>query len=307
MRRYITPLLLLALLMLCIAGCGGRKHNENAAAPEQNTLAQNGEIQSADVTYLEYSNGERTLRFRLEETGWRWSDEPTFPLDGSYVEEFLSWLPELAKLEPVREVVDYGLEEPKQYVTFTAGEKTTMLSIGNRAEEAGYWYFSVDGYEGVYPAPEEFMALLSRSIYDMARPPELPTLSEDKLLSFTAQSGEKQIYFFHDESGWHCLNKAALRVVEPLCEALATLKTEKCFDYLPSEEAVSLCGFDAPSGVFTVRYINSVELETELVLTVGAQRDDGSYCVMLGADHTAIYLMSKEMLTPMLNALYYAK
>ena len=72
--------LLLALMLLALAGCGQK---EQPTQPENPDVPQE---EAAAPVRLVCSNGSTTLRFSREENGrWLWADDKTFPLDESYV------------------------------------------------------------------------------------------------------------------------------------------------------------------------------------------------------------------------------
>ena len=65
---------------------------------------------------------------------------------------------------------------------------------------------------------------------------------------------------------------------------LETFTLDKCADWRPSDEAASICGFDAPSAVAEIAMG-----ETTLTITVGGATLDGTgYYVRLD-DDTTIY------------------
>ena len=78
MKTRIVCALLLALMLLALAGCGKK---EDHPQPEDPNVTQKEE---AVPVHLVCSNGSITLRFSLEEGHWLWADDKTFPLDESY-------------------------------------------------------------------------------------------------------------------------------------------------------------------------------------------------------------------------------
>ena len=78
MKTRIVCALLLALMLLALAGCGKK---EDHPQPEDPNVTQEEE---AVPVHLVCSNGSITLRFSLEEGHWLWADDKTFPLDESY-------------------------------------------------------------------------------------------------------------------------------------------------------------------------------------------------------------------------------
>ena len=78
------------------------------------------------------------------------------------------------------------------------------------------------------------------------------------------------------------------------------LTLTRCVDYQPTDEAVSLCGFDAPTAQMEAVYSTEGGAEQTFFLTVGAQSLDGSgRYIRLGGDPT-IYEATADSLTHLL-------
>ena len=83
-------------------------------------------------------------------------------------------------------------------------------------------------------------------------------------------------------------------------EELEMLTLTRCVDYQPTDEAVSLCGFDAPAAQMEAVYSTEGGAEQTFFLTVGAQSLDGSgRYIRLGGDPT-IYEATADSLTHLL-------
>lgn len=123
--------LLLALMLLALAGCGQK---------EQPTQPENPDVPQEEETVpvrLVCSNGSTTLRFSREEDGhWLWADDKTFPLDESYALTLLETVQGIEHLPPVTnsaQLADYGLDSPTKYVTVTDSKgEVRHLSPGQR-------------------------------------------------------------------------------------------------------------------------------------------------------------------------------
>ena len=188
-----------------------------------------------------------TCRFRKDEDGWKWVDNESFPLDVSYVEEILTALDTmsatLTPLEPTIDPADSGLDEPDRYMTVTVGEEVTTLRFGDQKDD-GTWYMSIDGQEGVYLVEDAFVALMDRSIYDMAVLPTLPELTDENLTVITVRQPEsgKTVRLTKNDDGWVNGTKAMANGIGEIETALAELSFDKCFNYDPSPDAAPLCG-----------------------------------------------------------------
>lgn len=81
----------------------------------------------------------------------------------------------------------------------------------------------------------------------------------------------------------------------------------KCFDFLPSKQALAYTGFSAPTAKITVEYLNTVNVESTFTLTLGALRsaEEGYYATL--NDDSTIYLVQSAQISPLLVLLIYAK
>ena len=144
--------LLLALMLLALAGCGQK---------EQPTQPENPDVPQEEETVpvrLVCSNGSTTLRFSREENGrWLWADDKTFPLDESYALTLLETVQGIEHLPPVTtaaQLADYGLDSPTKYVTVTDSQDTSVTyRLGSESDGSVYVYR--EGAEAtVYAVPD---------------------------------------------------------------------------------------------------------------------------------------------------------
>ncbi len=144
-------------------------------------------------------------------------------------------------------------------------------------------------------------------IYSMMELPVLPALTGKTLVSIifdgevptvlTAQRAEGS-----DEATWRSggANVTDAPAVQGLLGELEMLTLTRCVDYQPTDEAVSLCGFDAPAAQMEAVYSTEGGAEQTFFLTVGAQSLDGSgRYIRLGGDPT-IYEATADSLTHLL-------
>lgn len=304
MKRRMLLLLALLVLALFAAACGGAQ-DENTADGAEGGVLPNGQQAAADITYLEYDNSSVTCRFRKDEDTWKWVDNESFPLDGSYVETVLSALDqlgmELTPIEGAGELSEYGLDDAARYLSFTAGEVPHTLYIGKQQED-GTWYMRVNDEAEIYLIPNELVALLDIPVYDMAVLPTLPELTEENMTGITVQkNGEmsKTAHLAKRDEGWS-IGAKAFDGIADIEAALAEFAFIKCFNYDPSPDAAPLCGLDEPDAIITIQYLNTVGTESELTLRLGLLREDGSYYATLNDDST-VYLVAAEAVAAFLS------
>ena len=324
-RKQKRTLLLLAgaaavLLAVLLAVRAARSHQQQKEAEAAASAAASGVITDPAASYreLSYFNGSATLSFALDEDGnWYWKDDADFPLDQSYLTKMVNTL---SALKPQQTITDgdtleaYGLAEPGRTLTAIAGNgMTTTLALGNTTTDGDSYYMLMNGAQTpVYIISDELAREMDVSIYDMCVLPELSLPSEDQLTSVNISgAADVTLTAIRGEAGedgktpvtWRSggANVTDDEQVRSILDQILSLKLDGCADYRPSDGAASLCGFDEPDAVVTVRYTSGGAVET-LTLTVGARLLDGDGRYVRVNDDETIYRMSADRLDAVMRA-----
>lgn len=322
-RRIITILttivLVLAAALLIVLGIRFREWRDSgdsvSASGTVETVSDSGEYSS-----LTYDNGSATLSFTRDDTGvWHWAADEDFPLDDSVIQQILNllvnWTPQQTLTE--ESAIDgSGLDESTASLTATtaSGTATTVL-FGKTTTDGTSHYVRLNGdLSKVYIIAGDLYNLMSTPIYDMCRLPDLPDLPEANIRSITIQGpagedgseGLTTVLTAAATDGTVSWRSSGANVsddptVRSLLEDLTVLKVTKCIDYNPSEEAVSICGLDAPEATVHIAYTTDSGTDGELGLSVGERLPDksGRYVCING--DTTIYLMETAMLDPLMR------
>ena len=316
-RRLIaflsTVLGILVAAVLLVAGLRYYQHRQRLASAAETSPAAGTATQYA-YTALTYSNGSTTLSFTVdpEKDRWIWADDPDFPLDERAVTELCSLAADMKPqqtLTPEDTMEAYQLDDPQIYLTLVdAGGTSTTFTFGKTTTDGTSYYALKNGDEStVYIYDGAVVEKLSVPIYSMMELPVLPALTGKTLVSITfdgevptvltAQRAEGS-----DEATWRSggANVTDAPAVQGLLGELEMLTLTRCVDYQPTDEAVSLCGFDAPAAQMEAVYSTEGGAEQTFFLTVGAQSLDGSgRYIRLGGDPT-IYEATADSLTHLL-------
>ena len=300
----VVILVIILAVVLTIKRSNAQREAEEAAQQEAESV-----ITEAEATYtaLTYDNGTTTLSFQLDENGtWVWSDDPEFPLDDTTVQAILNLLTDL---KPQQTITDgdtleaYGLDQPVATLTATKPDGGTLtIALGNTTTDGNSYYMLMDGQESpVYIISDSLYSYMSRTIYDMCDLPELPALTEDTIQSITVEGSVTTLLRplgteTDEDTGTETVTWAAggedvtdLESTGDLLSALEGISLTKCVDYKPTDEAVELCGFDAPRAVVTVIYLTETGTEQTLTLTFGSDNLDGTGCYVRVNEDTTIY------------------
>lgn len=299
MKRLFVMMLCL-MLVLCLVGCGRKSDpTGEVKVAEEDTVEEQAELNA-----ITYCDGSVTARFVLDETGsWSWVDNTEFPLSEEKMEELNEYLSRLKALSPVvpqEELSVYGLETPTRYLAVSYSNNNREIFYFGKQNEAGSWYVRTEDPEKMYIAPEDMGAMLSRSVYDMMRLPELPVLTEENLRSVTFKHGEEGIVLTWKDGQWKKGSYEATADMIEAAEAVKDLRLAKCVDYTPAEGAWEVCGLTEPQVTVIVNYVNTVGVDSKETFLVGAFREsERGYYVAVNEDST-IYLMPAEVLEKIL-------
>lgn len=324
-RKQKRTLLLLAaaaavLLAVLLAVRAANSRRQQKEAETAAAAAASGVITDPAASYreLSYFNGSATLSFALDEDGnWYWKDDADFPLDQSYLTKMVNTLSALKPQQTITEgdtLEAYGLAEPGRTLTAIAGNgMTTTLALGNTTTDGDSYYMLMNGAQTpVYIISDELAREMDVSIYDMCVLPELSLPSEDQLTSVNISgAADVTLTAIRGEAGedgktpvtWRSggANVTDDEQVRSILDQILSLKLDGCADYRPSDGAASLCGFDEPDAVVTVRYTSGGAVET-LTLTVGARLLDGDGRYVRVNDDETIYRMSADRLDAVMRA-----
>jgi hypothetical protein len=327
---YLTgAVVLLLAVLLIVVGIKSKKAEQEEAAEESASITEVRPYSS-----LTYSNGSATLSFTLGEDGsWIWADDPDFPLDDMNVGVIVDLI---SSIKPQQTITDgdtleaYGLDQPSMTLTATSAEdgSTLRIALGKTTTDGKSYYMMMNDDEStVYIIADALSQRLIVPIYDMMKLPELPVLTADNLVSVTVEGTVSTVLTAQrpespDEEAssadgteegttderavtWRSggSNVTDDPTVTAFLDELSQVELLGCVDFKPTEEAVSICGFDAPTAVLTAKYLGDGTAEQTFTLTIGGALPgddaDGDYYARIDGD-TTIYRINNNRIEKLL-------
>lgn len=324
-RRTVTVLtaVLLILLAAVLIVLGIRYRENRRDTRENDEPAAAVSMTVAGYSALVYSDGSATLSFSVAEDGaWSWDNDPKFPLRQETINSILAllinWRPQQT-LAAEEDLSVYGLNEPAGFLTLTGTDGSVRtLSFGKTTTDgASRYVMEQSDPSTVYIIADTLFTQMGVPIYDMCDVPLLPLLEEGSIRSILIRGPENEdgtpalvtVLTTAKRSGedgpvtWlqGSENVTANETVRALLEDIRALVFTKCVDYDPSDEALSICGFDMPAAALTVNYTAETGTDETLSLTIGTQVLDGSgRYVRLGSGAT-IYALPTAALDPLMR------
>lgn len=313
-RRLITVLsVILAILSAALLIVLGIRYRQSRDA------VQDPAAQAAGSTYASLSvySGSATLSFSIQEDGtWVWDDDTEFPLDDSTIESMMDLLSDLTPqqvLSDPESLESYELDAPSASISAVKVDQSTVSVTFGKATTDGTSRYAMmnDDASTIYIFADTLYQALQTPIYDMMTLPELPELPESSISSISIQGpGEDAqpllLAAQHTDDGATTWLSGGEDVtdnasVQALLEDLAQMQIARCVDYRPSDEAASICGFDAPDALVQVTYTPEDGSESIWTLTVGTTEPGGTgRYARIGAD-TTIYLLETALLDPLMR------
>ena len=306
MTKYTALFLALILSLAALAGCGQKEPqpptDEDETPSQEQTDTPAPEIFSNSI---ECCDGDTTLRFEHnKQDQWIWKDEPTFPLDITYVEALAATIEKILALQPIttdKTAEDLGLDSEDKYLTVTDDKGHRLTWYLGDTDSSGCYYMRAAGDETdtFYLAPAELTEQISRNIYDMMVLPQVQAMAADHITALTVVCGDKTLSAAPNDSGVWMDGKRNINIkMQSVLEALSRLQIASCVDYTPSSNAAAICGLDEPQATVTVDFLNSVGIACTLAFSVGDRLGAG-YCVML-PDDTTFYSIEASVIEPLL-------
>lgn len=319
-RRLITVLsVILAILSAALLIVLGIRYRQPRDAVQDPAAQAVQAAQAAGSTYASLSvySGSATLSFSIQEDGtWVWDDDTEFPLDDSTIESMMELLSDLTPqqvLSDPESLESYELDAPSASISAVKVDQSTVSVTFGKATTDGTSRYAMmnDDASTIYIFADTLYQALQTPIYDMMTLPELPELPESSISSISIQGpGEDAqpllLAAQHTDDGATTWLSGGEDVtdnasVQALLEDLAQMQIARCVDYRPSDEAASICGFDAPDALVQVTYTPEDGSESVWTLTVGTTEPGGTgRYARIGAD-TTIYLLETALLDPLMR------
>lgn len=319
-RRLITVLsVILAILSAALLIVLGIRYRQSRDAVQDPAAQAVQAAQAAGSTYASLSvySGSATLSFSIQEDGtWVWDDDTEFPLDDSTIESMMDLLSDLTPqqvLSDPESLESYELDAPSASISAVKVDQSTVSVTFGKATTDGTSRYAMmnDDASTIYIFADTLYQALQTPIYDMMTLPELPELPESSISSISIQGpGEDAqpllLAAQHTDDGATTWLSGGEDVtdnasVQALLEDLGQMQIARCVDYRPSDEAGSICGFDAPDALVQVTYTPEDGSESVWTLTVGTTEPGGTgRYARIGAD-TTIYLLETALLDPLMR------
>lgn len=305
-RRLITVLsVILAILSAALLIVLGIRYRQSRDAVQDPAAQAVQAAQAAGSTYASLSvySGSATLSFSIQEDGtWVWDDDTEFPLDDSTIESMMDLLSDLTPqqvLSDPESLESYELDAPSASHFRRQGRSVHGVCHLRQGHHRRHQPLCHDERRCLHH--------LHLCRHPLSGPADAH-LRYDDSAGAAGTAGILHLQHFHSGPGedaqplllaaQHTDDGATTWLsggedvtdnasVQALLEDLAQMQIARCVDYRPSDEAASICGFDAPDALVQVTYTPEDGSESIWTLTVGTTEPGGTgpLCPDRGGHH----------------------
>ena len=331
-RKTLNHLLMLgiALILLSMVILLSQRRQQPktpSAVPDDDTSAPVQEVKDpSHITAISYSDGTMTQAFSRDENGtWRWDADAAFPLDTTVIDAMVNSISPLVPVETILQQSEetlgsYGLGSDTAWFSAVYENGVTMrLDFGDLVPGSTNRYALKNGIaEAVYVLPDVIPARMGIAVYDMMDLPHPPVLAEGDISSVTVKGAEETVMIAFKESSksanstpdasaapaearvsWLCNSEdiTGNQRRKALVDTISAITLEKCENFSPSENAVTLWGLDEPIAVVTITH----GTDQLLTLKIGGKTLNGEGRYIRINEDSAIYSLSNRVLEPILT------
>ncbi len=176
-KQLLVLLVLLILLILAYIGISfynTSKEEEEAEQAEAETIHVTG-LSVSDITKFSYELDGQTLSFTKNGSDWSYDADQSIDIDEDAVETLLEKAVDITSTEEITgydNLADFGLEEPANVISLTAGETTTTIYVGSENEVTGDYYLMLADGEAIYVVDSTVATGFHETIEDLTAEPE---------------------------------------------------------------------------------------------------------------------------------------
>lgn len=289
-KKRTATLLLLALVLLLLGGATLLVQQLN---PETEDSDDENSVNSVEILSLDEDSCQRIqwsingedFSFEQGDDGWYSTADSAFPVEQSRLAAIFSDFNSLLaynSIASVRDLSEYGLDEPQTTVTFRSDEGETTLRFGDASPMDSLRYVLLNEDTTVYLVSSSLLSDFNLSMDDFLAMEELPSMSKPQQISVSfadmvvelncvtnTVDGEKV-------STWYCGDSELdATAVQSYFEILSQLNWERCVNYKANEDDLAGYGFSPAALTASVFYFDEDEqVQQQLVLEIGDYADE---------------------------------
>lgn len=269
-------------------------NKEETQSEEEEQQEEIMSVKSEEVESLSFSLEGKEVTWKKTEEEWNMEGDEKFPADSTKIENLLSPLSSLKasrKLENMKNLKDYGLEDPQNTITVKKkGGEEEKIVVGDKNPSTDDTYIYLNEEKStIYTISEDLADIFSGGVYDFAKGEEYPSLissnikkiqveKEENAYTLESDADSSTSWIVKDQNGES--KEADASSAGSLQTSAAGLEYSGYYEF--DCEDWSSYGLDKPSMTLILTYTEEEsEEEKTLTLNVGELNEEGNYYVRL--------------------------
>lgn len=311
-KNMLTILFLLAALVMVSVlyfvvpkGDSG----ENQAETEEETSITVDTIDTEQVEEIAVSKaGKEVYHLKKENKSWKFSDNPTLPVDEDGVNTLLDSVANVTAAKELNledgEKSNYGVENPVLTIQIKTADKTYQYDLGDEVPIEGGVYGLASGRDTIFCMSESLMSVFDVEAKSLIQKDEIPDMTESEMTAVKVDNKKgsdfeakvvKKAERVESDISWNITkpyDKPLAASDENWSAVLGYFNSLEFGDLVEyGAKKQSKYGLDNPDSVITVQYKKDKK-EKKLVLLVGKEKE-GAYYVRL-QNSSNVYEMSAD-------------
>lgn len=326
MKRGAKLLILLAVL---VVGIGGyvlvrALTAEKPVEVEVDPALLPVEIPADEIVKFEWSFEGQDFTLEKDGEDWRYTPDPSFPLDPLYPRSMVSAVSSLKATQAIHDpedLAEYGLDAPWMNVQVTRQDGSVdTLSFGYYHDLTQGYYLQVNGGEDtVWMVGYLIAGAFSYDLLDLAKGETWNSISNVQALQVQTQDGRMELerveepgtLSYTDKHHWFTevdgdMKPLGTSKVSTLYTKVTGLSWERCVNYKAVDADLAQYGLDLPLAMATVEYLDADGNRASLALEIGDYLEEEnvtySYARLQGSQ--MVYLIAGSVADGLLAANY---
>lgn len=290
--KWIIPVAVLIVVAVVLTVILLNNNGKQILAPVDKQIGSQPvfSVNPDEVEVLQWNYKEEKLSFTFDGNSWYYTNDKSFPLNQSLLEEMVGQLESIISYNTIQNPQDsasYGLDKPICTISVTANGTTSQIMIGDKSKASGIYYLST-GDDKVHMVDGSLFTAFYRGLYDLIACEELPDLRDVWGLKIWGHSA-MDLSCVWDDQGicWHANvdgEKLPLdfNKTEEFVANLQKITLDTCVCYNAEGDLLEQYGFGENVHKIIVNYAQD-DPEKTVTIELGDALEEGTYIRLEGS------------------------
>ncbi len=172
MKKQKGQLILVILILIIVSAFYGglRYYNKNHEETDESITYQVTQDEANAVTEFSIINENGSLLFTKETDSWAENSDKSLSIDSAMIESMIHTAVSISsedQIVDIQNMSEYGLDNPQIIISYTIGEKETVIKIGDYNDMISKYYICVNDSKSLYTVDSTLQSAFSISLDEL--------------------------------------------------------------------------------------------------------------------------------------------